>query len=98
MLSIDIYIYPNICKGKEIIGYAETASEKEIYLSLGCNEFYVPPDGGISLRGFSASATFIRGVFDKIGIEPQVQRIGKYIQYTCLYTHAYIYDIYISYI
>jgi protease-4 len=64
--------------GKEIIGYSETASEKELYLSLGFSEFYVPPDGGLDLRGFSASATFVRGVFDKIGIEPQVQRIGKY--------------------
>jgi len=64
--------------GKEIIGFAETASEKELYLSMGFNEFYVPPDGGLDLRGFSASATFVRGVFEKIGIEPQVQRIGKY--------------------
>ncbi|KAJ1430440.1 peptidase family S49-domain-containing protein [Ochromonadaceae sp. CCMP2298] len=64
--------------GKEIIGYSESASEKELYLSLGFSEFYIPPDGSLDLRGFSASATFIRGVFDKIGIEPQVQRIGKY--------------------
>jgi len=64
--------------GKEIIGYAEVASEKELFLSLGFDEFYIPPDGILDLRGFSASATFLRGIFDKIGIEPQVQRIGKY--------------------
>ena len=64
--------------GKEIIGFAEIASEKELYLAIGFNEFYVPPDGSLDLRGFSSSATFVRGVFDKIGIEPQVQRIGKY--------------------
>ena len=34
--------------------------------------------GGLDLRGFSGAATFVRGVFDKLGIEPQVQRIGKY--------------------
>ena len=39
---------------------------------LGCDEFYIPPDGGLDLRGFSAAATFVRGIFDKIGIEPQV--------------------------
>lgn len=64
--------------GKEIIGYCEGASEKELYLALGLSEFYVPPDGGLDLRGFSGSATFLRGVLDEIGIEPQVQRIGKY--------------------
>ena len=32
----------------------------------GCDEFYIPPDGGLDLRGFSAAATFVRGVFDKV--------------------------------
>lgn len=64
--------------GKLIIGYCAAGAEKEFFLSLGCDEFFVPPDGGLDLRGFAGSASFIRGVFDKVGIEPQVQRIGKY--------------------
>lgn len=64
--------------GKRVIAYAQVGAEKETYLALACDEFYIPPEGGLDLRGFSAAATFVRGVFDKIGIEPQVQRIGKY--------------------
>ena len=64
--------------GKNIVAFAQVGAEKETYLSLACDEFYIPPEGGLDLRGFSAAATFVRGVFDKIGIEPQVQRIGKY--------------------
>ena len=64
--------------GKDIVGYISAGSEKEYFVALGCNEFFIPPDGGLDLRGFSASATFLRGVFDNVGIEPQVQRIGKY--------------------
>lgn len=64
--------------GKKIIGYCAGGAEKEFFLSLGCDEFFIPPDGGLDLRGFSGSATFVRGVFEKIGLEPQVQRIGKY--------------------
>ena len=64
--------------GKALIGYCSAGSEKELFLGLACDELYVPPEGGLDLRGFSAAATFVRGVFDKIGIEPQVQRIGKY--------------------
>ena len=63
--------------GKQIYGFSEVASEKEIFLSLACDFFFVPPEGGLDLRGFSGGATFFRGIFDKIGIEPQVQRIGK---------------------
>jgi hypothetical protein len=36
---------------------------------LGCDEFYIPPDGGLDLRGFSAAATFVRGVFDKVKLQ-----------------------------
>lgn len=64
--------------GKKIYAYCSAGSEKELFVALGCDAIYVPPDGGLDLRGFSAAATFVRGVFDKIGIEPQVQRIGKY--------------------
>eukprot|EP01035_Chromulina_nebulosa_P021366 gene21366-27679_t len=63
---------------KTIYGYCASGSEKEFYLSLGCDEIYIPPEGGFDLRGFGASASFFRGIFDNIGIEPQVQRIGKY--------------------
>lgn len=64
--------------GKEIIGYCSSGAEKEIFVGLSCDQFFIPPDGGLDLRGFSGGATFFRGIFDKIGIEPQVQRIGKY--------------------
>ena len=65
--------------GKKIYGYITAGAEKEVYLGLGCSQLYIPPDsGGLDLRGFVGAATFVRGVFDKIGIEPQVQRIGKY--------------------
>lgn len=64
--------------GKDLIGYCTTGSEKELFLSLSCSSIYTPPDGGFDLRGFSSSATFVRGLLEKIGIEPQVQRIGKY--------------------
>eukprot|EP01041_Mallomonas_annulata_P000176 gene176-302_t len=64
--------------GKEIIGYCAAGAEKELYVGMGCNELYVPPDGSLDLRGFTSAATFVRGIFNNIGIEPQVQRIGKY--------------------
>jgi protease-4 len=64
--------------GKKIIGYCDGGSEKEVFASLSFDEFYIPPDSGLDLRGVSGAATFFRGIFDKIGIEPQVQRIGKY--------------------
>lgn len=70
--------------GKLLYGYCNSGSEKEYFLSLGCDKVFVPPEGGFDLRGFSASVTFIREFLEKIGIEPQVQRIGKLSMSQCI--------------
>lgn len=54
------------------------AGEKEYYLATACEEITAPPSASISLRGFAVTGTFLRGVLDKVGVEPQVKRIGKY--------------------
>jgi protease IV len=64
--------------GKWTVAYMERAGEKEYYLATAFDEIYCPPSGSISLLGFSVSGTFLRGVFEKIGIEPEVRRIGKF--------------------
>ncbi|KAF3771947.1 Serine protease [Nymphaea thermarum] len=64
--------------GKFIVSYVPVCREKEYYLACACGELYVPPSAYISLYGLKVEASFLGGVFEKIGIEPQVQRIGKY--------------------
>ncbi|GFH21945.1 uncharacterized protein HaLaN_19335, partial [Haematococcus lacustris] len=64
--------------GKFTVAYMKQAGEKEYYLASACKEVYAPPTASISLRGFVVGGTFLRGVFDKVGVEPQVQRIGAY--------------------
>ncbi|KAJ7559074.1 hypothetical protein O6H91_04G068800 [Diphasiastrum complanatum] len=64
--------------GKFIIAYMAVAGEKEYYLACKCEELYVPPGAYITLLGLKVQATFLRGVLENIGVEPQIQRIGKY--------------------
>ncbi|CAN6477476.1 unnamed protein product [Victoria cruziana] len=64
--------------GKFIVSYVPVCQEKEYYLACACGELYVPPSAYVSLYGLKVEASFLGGVFEKIGIEPQVQRIGKY--------------------
>lgn len=64
--------------GKFSVAYCEIGGEKEYYLASACKELYVAPQASLSLRGLSLSGSFLRGVFDKVGIEPEVKRIGKY--------------------
>ncbi|KAF5837148.1 protease IV with duplicated peptidase family U7 domain-containing protein [Dunaliella salina] len=64
--------------GKYSIAFMKQGGEKEYYLASACGEVYAPPTASISLRGFAVGGTFLRGVLDKVGVEPQVQRYGKY--------------------
>lgn len=63
--------------GKSVTVYMEGGGAKEFFLAMGF-ELYLPPLGTLSMRGFQASGTFLRGVLDKVGVSPQVERIGKY--------------------
>lgn len=64
--------------GKFTVAYLERAGEKEYFLATGFDEIYAPPSASLSLRGFAVNGTFLRGVLDKIGVDPEVRRIGKY--------------------
>ncbi|CAN1796276.1 Serine protease SPPA, chloroplastic [Linum perenne] len=64
--------------GKFIVAYTPTCREKEYYLACACSEVYVPPSAYFSLYGLTVQASFLGGVLEKVGIQPEVQRIGKY--------------------
>ncbi|KAF5202547.1 Serine protease sppa protein [Thalictrum thalictroides] len=64
--------------GKFIVAYVPACGEKEYYLGSACVELYAPPSAYFSLYGLTVQASFLGGIFEKVGIEPQVQRIGKY--------------------
>ncbi|KAI4340167.1 hypothetical protein MLD38_025030 [Melastoma candidum] len=51
--------------------------EKEYCLSSACEELYAPPSAYFSLYGLTVQASFLRGTLEKLGIEPQVETIGK---------------------
>ncbi|KAK7327695.1 hypothetical protein VNO77_21783 [Canavalia gladiata] len=64
--------------GKFVVAYVPTCQEQEYYLACACEEIYAPPSAYFSLFGLTVQASFLRGILDNIGIEPQVERIGKY--------------------
>ncbi|KAL3529369.1 hypothetical protein ACH5RR_008691 [Cinchona calisaya] len=64
--------------GKFILGYAPVCGEKEYYIGCACEELYAPPSAYFALYGLTVQASFLGGVLEKVGIEAQVQRIGKY--------------------
>lgn len=64
--------------GKFIVSYVPVCGEKEYYLGCACGELYVPPSAYVALFGLVVQSSFLGGVLEKVGVEPQIQRIGKY--------------------
>jgi protease-4 len=64
--------------GKPIYGYVEFGTSREYYVAAACDKIYMPPSGDLFIHGLAGEAMFFRGSLDKLGIEPDVFKIGKY--------------------
>ena len=69
--------------GKFVDCYLETAGEGSngtlpYYLATACETVYLAPAGDLNLIGLYAESRFLRGAFDKLKIEPDFNRVGRY--------------------
>jgi protease-4 len=64
--------------GKFIISYAENYSQNGYYLSSVADEIFLNPEGIFELKGLSAQIIFFKGLLEKLDIEAQVIRHGKF--------------------
>ncbi len=64
--------------GKFIISYGNYYSQKAYYLATVADKLYVNPEGIVGMQGLTSQVMFFKKTLDKIGVEPQVIRHGKY--------------------
>ncbi|HOY38487.1 MAG: signal peptide peptidase SppA [Bacteroidales bacterium] len=64
--------------GKFIISYSDAYTQKSYYLASVADKIYLNPQGGLDWRGMYAQVTFFKGTLEKMGIEVQVFRHGKF--------------------
>ncbi len=64
--------------GKFIYAYAEYMSEGDYYLASVADKVFLNPEGSLEFNGLSANVTFFKGLFDKLGVEPEIFRVGEF--------------------
>lgn len=64
--------------GKFIVAYGETYTQSAYYLGSVADKVYLHPEGAIDFRGLNSELVFFKNMLDKLGIEPQIIRHGKY--------------------
>ena len=64
--------------GKPIIAYGDNLSQGAYYLATVADKIYLNPYGSASLTGLSAEVMFYKNLLEKLGVEMQVIRHGKF--------------------
>lgn len=64
--------------GKFIVAYSEVMAESGYYLSSVADEVYLNPLGAMEFNGLSSEMVFMKGLFEKIEIEPVIFRVGEF--------------------
>ena len=65
-------------EGKFIISYGEIYSQKAYYLASVADHIFLNPQGIIEHKGLSAQLMFFKGLLDKLEIQAQIFRHGKF--------------------
>ncbi len=63
---------------KFIIAYGNVVSEQAYYISTVADKIYCNPAGGVEWDGFSMNLLFMKGLLDKLEIDPQIFYAGKF--------------------
>lgn len=64
--------------GKPIYAYTELALNKEFYIAAAADKIFVPPPGDIYVNGLALNAMFYKGSLEKLGVDYEFLKIGKY--------------------
>ena len=64
--------------GKFIYAYSEAFTQPSYYLATVADKIYLHPTGMAELKGLRSEVLFFKGTLDKLGVEPQVFRHGKF--------------------
>lgn len=68
--------------GKFIYAYSENYYPQLYYLASAADKVYLHPEGMFLFNGLIADVTFLKEMFEKLGIEMQVVKHGKYKGFT----------------
>lgn len=64
--------------GKFIYAYGEVYSQKAYYLASVADQICINPEGSIDFKGLTGQVLFIKGLLNKLDINAQIIRHGKY--------------------
>lgn len=65
-------------KDKRVVAELQMAMPGDYLIAAACDEVVMPESGFLVLPGVRAELTYLKGLFEKIGVQPDFMQIGKY--------------------
>lgn len=74
--------------GKPVYAFLRTPGTKEYYLATVADRIYVTPTDQLDLKGMRIEVMFLKGTFDKLGLQMEIEHAGKYKDAGDIYTRT----------
>lgn len=78
--------------GKPVIAYGDMLSMGDYFIATVADKLYMNPGGNVTLKGLGGVTPFFKGLFDKLGIQFQVVKVGTYKSAVEPYIHEQMSD------
>lgn len=74
--------------GKKVFAFMVAGDTRQYFLASAADKIYVDPAGGVYLQGISATSLYFKGLFDKLGVKAQFEKIEEYKSAPEAYTRS----------
>ncbi|MEZ5392846.1 MAG: S49 family peptidase [Bryobacterales bacterium] len=64
--------------GKPVMAFMQVAGTVDYFVCSAADEVYMEPEGILDMKGLRAEVAFYKDTFEKIGVDVEMERIGKY--------------------
>ena len=64
--------------GKKVVAHATSYLQESYYVAAAADEIYLDPLGLIAIDGYERYRTYYKALFDKLGVEVNLFRVGAY--------------------
>lgn len=74
--------------GKRVIALGESYDQSQYYLAANADDVYLDPEGMVLIEGFGYFRTFLKGLIDKLEVDINIFKAGKFKSYTDQYSRT----------
>lgn len=74
--------------GKRVVALGEAYDQSQYYLAANADDVFLDPQGFLFIEGYGYYRTFLKGAIDKLAVDVNIFRAGKFKSFTDQYSRS----------